>query len=915
MSPWMLGAHMIPPEWTWGAPSDGGCWALLAAVIPADRTDARSVLRPFSDMCRAADFPVDDALAAAFAGAKPGDWIGRPDTHSIARTLVRRVSVAYAELRWLAGLAINREIGRIAFLWRAYIECHLDLAVELADAPTSDATSDAVLTQRTQPAWPSRYEMLYPWGTRCYWAGYSPRIAHIVQAFPWLVKSQINKKLPLRQIIQKACAGKGLTRRWPKIIALYCAVNADVAAVSICAVRCCVFGLYPSEMTGIDFPAPDIALHIWRGFAREPERTITMLARESPKLLLCAWQEFVVWLFGALEPMQTMMSLACDLDQFSVEVCTRVRTCVRGALAAGGPDAMQTVETLAGRSFAQPQSSLRRPTNRPSFASLVCRAVNTRIRDKEAGAVASPSSARAIMQAGAERAVGAGAVAPWHAAPRDIDDAMAVAGVPQHIVATVRWLSRAHAAHAVTDNSVKLSMNKTLAAADVGCLRAMRACIASATFASVVTLLPLSAATLAAQLRVVPPERRFVYVCPSCSVVGATHVVTNKRTGKPEIVRGLRFVSYGSQTDTITCRKLVMSPRAITATIHVSPNAIHAAGLAAVRRADEAVASAALPPPPPAMFDHGSARRTKTSCGARMITVPSIGYMLSIRGVPYASCEQCGVYALLDRDRWCTDGRILCPMHAAAVSVASAPPVQRRGKPRPTVSSTGASCQTALARLRTEPCIICSRRATNNTLSQRAVVRIYFDMGVNRRVALAVCCRRHFADQIRDGRLPRLLRESVLWAEQCAFASALDAKRNPYHRKPTTRRQYLNAMAVGTTTAADRRGRDYSGKPAKKRKAPAIAPLSRRVRTEMSAVGDAIPISALRIASPRMPARPRAVPPESAAPPAIGKPPPRVRRRHTADAPHKHRHHHPGCKHWPEIIAARALLSTYCLKK
>ena len=838
----MLGTHIIAPERMWGAPADGGCWAQLAELRGAVATDRETVFCAFSRAVRSAAtaamqgeerrvLSVASAVAAYTAGDEarraakldvltraPGRW----RTHAIAATLVHRLARAYSELERCA--SGENEDDREAFLWKMYAASHMDLAVELATARTAADMSDAALCARPRPAWPSRYELAYPWGTRCHWAGYAPRLTHIVQSLPWLAKSQTNKKQPLRHTIQKAYPGKGVARKWDKLIAGYCAISGEVALATAAVVRCGVFGSYPDA--GGEYPAPSVALRLWHALVRDPAKAAADLSRERPKLVLCAWQEFIVWILRALEPLNTVVSRTCDLDKFCAEVCERATACVRGELAAAGPGdeaagaALSAAEDRTRRSYSQLQCSDARPTNRPSFSSLFVRAVNTRIRDKEMGAPREVCTRALRPVGGVTVSAGAseiGIVAPWRCTVQCIDDAMELAKLPGGVVSTICWLRELYEAREVTDNNVKASVNRALSSADIACLRAMRACLASMAFSNVLSFVPLSMATLAAQLAVVPSEKRFAFVCPSCCALGATYLAMNRRTNKFETCRGLKFVSYGIASDCVLCNKQVKAPR----------SSLRNTGYDVGRIINVGTVSDA---------------RSKTSCGARMITVPVVGFILIIKGSMYASCEECGVLAELDGQRWCTGGRILCRTHACeqqqkGVSVSAAPPPPR-----------------------SQPCVICSKAPTKATASAMSLVRVYFDQGTKRDVSLSQCCRRHYAELLGpDGRIPELLRASDLCAEDMAHFAEKNLRMGTYRRRWEGARHFAKRSRATAQGLFD---------------VPVVPSTSRR------------PSSGKRQRQPSM------------------RPPPRKRSRPEAApcrplllSPHSHHHHHAGCKH------------------
>jgi hypothetical protein len=834
---------MIDPERTWGKPEGGGCWAELrkmgsggqgrdaAREAPLLTSFGRTVAgiassSPDSPPRRLGDREEELALAlASHSGVADSKFRAlatdpnRGRTHSIATALVRRLAGAYTALDTIeerralrrgrctkqrrpdpVDVEADTEDDRLSFLWRMYACSHLDLAVEIATAADSSAMSDAALRTRPRTAWPSKYETSYPWGTRCYWAGYIPRIAHIIQLCPWLGRSQLNKRRPLFHVIQKAFPGKGLSRKWDKIAADYCSGSrgrgSEVAAVTAAVMRCTLFGGYVGARGG--FPAPCVALSVWRDMSEDPIEVVARVSREQPKVLLCAWQEFLVWSLGALDPLECSVAAGCDLEVFSAEVSERADECVRTLLGRRGPaaadapasadEALAMAESACHRSYAQAQCGNRRPTNRPDFTALFVRSVNTRIRNKEAARAKTSTPAPKEMELRSARPIGgstvaaaaktASVVAPWKWSVTDIHDAMRLAGIPPRVARTVAWLSDMYSVRTVTDDCVKLSLNKALDSVDGQVLRSARACMASVAFAGAMSVMPLSASTIERQLEIVDPERRFAFVCPSHWIVGATCIAANKRTGTAGIHRGLKFVSYGMGIDALLCNKQIKAPR-ITSRVGGGN-----------RMVQEVAVGGSIE------------SRSKTSCGVRMITIPTIGVMIRIKNAAYASCEVCGAFAKLEPTCWCVDGRIVCPVHADPT-----PPSATSPPPPPPVPTP--------ADLGHVQCAVC--RSRWHQADNRMRLRVY---GIDdSRLSLSVvsCCARHFAASypplptLEDREMepepepmPRLVSLPKLRKDYLQYACSMDTMRNPYNRRPASLSAFLRSSCLTDLSVGDK---------------------------------------------------------------------------------------------------------------
>jgi hypothetical protein len=829
----MLDSHLIDPERTWGKPRDGGCWAELrkcgcrpeSLLVPFSKTvaDIASGAVPLKPpdgredelaLALASHAGITDSKYAALATSET-----RHRTHAIAAALLQRLAGAYAALDRVDE---RREVRRtkrtcqhtpdprdvvaeltddaVAFLWRMYASSHLDLAVEIGRTRDAAAFSDAALSTRPRAGWPSRYELMYPWGTRCVWAGYTPKMSTAVQGMPWLGRTSTNKRRPLCHVIQKAFPGKGLSRKWGKVIADYCSDGGEVAHITAAILGFSLFGGYAN--VGAGFPVPIVALQLWRDLTEDPVAFAQREAVQHPKVVLSAWQEHLSWILGVLEPLQSVVAADCDLEVFSGEVSERADDCVRTALCHGiaapadgsavttgsratpptsAAEALAAAEEAARRSYAQALCGVRRPTNRPTFTALFVRAVNTRIRNKEAAAASVPPGTgtaprdlerRALRPIGgctiAAMASAASVVAPWKWSIRGFQDAMDLADLPPHIQRTVIWLSDMYAQRTLTDDAVKSSLNKVLNAAECPALQTARACMASVAFSDAIAVLPLSAATLAGQLKVVEPERRFAFVCPSHWIIGATYVAAPRPGATAAVHRCLKFVSYGMGSDSLLCNKQIKAPRS-----------------SARSQQREAAAAAADP-------------RSKTSCGVRMITIPTIGVAIRIKNAIYASCEVCGMYAKLDPGRWCVDGKIVCPLHFdVGPAVAAAAPTE--DPPAGPVKT---------------PCVICrSRWRSIEPTGSRLRVRTLATEGNKYSIAVITCCARHIrvvvdqpisvaSDRLTN--LPRLLTMASLRKAYLEAACAQDAMRHPYSGgRATSLRAYLNASSLHAMVTGD----------------------------------------------------------------------------------------------------------------
>jgi hypothetical protein len=856
----MLATGLIDAARTWGAPADGGCWTELQRMDIPRPADELRLLRSFGNEVadvaggRAGavgrwDGEVASALAAG-SDAKLCAMISDADrgsTHSIAAALVHRLAGAYTALDRIAvrratavrGGEIDMATSREAFLWRMYACSHLDLATEIHRAPDARAMSDASLEARVRSAWPSRYELAYPWGTRCFWAGYVPRMGHIIQAMPWLGKSQLNKRHPLCHVVQKAFPGKGLYRKWDKIAAEYCCGagrSAEVGIVTAAVLRCALFGGYVGAGGG--FPVPRVALGIWRDMGEDPQGFVTRVATTYPKVSLCAWQEFLSWSLGVFEPLQSSVASGCDLEVFSGEVSDRADNCVRARLctaaAAVGPDdALAAAEAACVRSYAQAQCGIRRPTNRPEFSSLFVRAVNTRVRDKETAAGRGGDSKELEMRAARPlggstvAAVGraAGVVAPWKWSVTGMHDAMRLAGVPQHVARTVSWLSDTYEARSVTDDSVKTSLNKTLDSVPGVTLRGVRACMASVAFTGAISVMPLSAATVARHLEIVPPERRFAFVCPSHLIVAATFVATNRGVRAPSVHRGLKFVSYGMGSDSLLCNKQIKAPRTTA----------------------RAGGKYALAPPPPE-----SAVRSKTSCGVRMITVPTVGVAIRIKSAVYAICEECGELAKLNPDGWCTAGRIVCPTHSGVGPGSGGDDDGEDAEKDVTTADDDPETQ----------CAVCRARGRPADTQSRVRVRAYSADEACLRISVVTCCLRCVRATYGESytTLPRLLSLQRLHRDYLQRACEQDAMRNPYNRRPTNLQTFLRASSMHDIAATE----DWSPAEKRRKSGGVSAPVLFACRGKLRRRRDAMWKPPERSHSPSLPIRP--VTPPTASP-------------------------------------------------
>ena len=595
----------------------------------------------------------------------------------------------------------------------------------------------------------------------------------------------------------------GLSRKWSKIIGDYTSESAEVARTTAAVLQYTLFGGYVTARGG--FPAPVVALRLWRDTTEDPAAFAMREAVAHPKIVLSAWQEHLIWLLSVLEPLQSVLSHSCDLEVFGSEVTERADECIRASLcrvapplpppvAAGSAEptavtrpvapesaaaALAAAEEAARRSYGQATCGDQRPTNRPDFTALFVRSVNTRIRNKETAAVGKPVPPPRDLARRSARPIGgctvaalaksAGVVAPWTWTIRGVRDAMALAEVPPNVERTVGWLETLYAARGCTDDSVKASLNRSLDTVGCAALHTIRACMASIAFTGAISVLPLAASTLVRQLQIVEPERRFLFVCPTHCVVGATYVSGGG------VHRNLRFVSYGMGSDCIICNKQIKAPRRGA---HGGP-----------ARADS---------------------RSKASCGLRMITVPTVGVALRIKGDVYATCEICGAYAKLDRGGPCASGMIVCPLHATATVLPSGDvviPDEDPPAPPPPLSSDDLPDKS--------PCAVCRYRwRSAEPAGFRVRVRVLSSDGPRSSISVITCCARHVRAIVgatasgRLPRLPRLLSMEQLRRSHLEFACKQEAMRNPSNRRGATNlRAYLNAsslrgMTIGTADAA-----------------------------------------------------------------------------------------------------------------
>lgn len=636
---------------------------------------------------------VDEAIAEV----DPTDVIGGARArlfgqcgHAILTTAIARV--------WHANAALGRLLGprprpaephgtqcaahpllRTALLLRLFVGCHLDLLAECAHGRAEP--SDATLCTRPSSRWPSPYEALYPWGTRCRWAAHTPQLCAVLDRVHWFAKD-CQHRWPLLQCLQKACPHKYMKRNWQLIVTGACLSSRAMRAVTASVLLCTLAGGYAHAGRLPRLPALVAA---WRAFATCPDAVVAAVLRCCPSLAMLAWKEAVAWHMELRPDLLALVTAEYQWPSFWHGTVAAANA-VRDALAAAPPHGDDptlvdpvVVERAIAVGHGRRHAAVNTRVLRLDFKTLACKHFDAMLRRRlhdAAECVATARSATAVATRSAARAAAAArstaeTVSRLSLLPvgsPSLGDVMRVAPVPAWWRGCMAEIRDDYELCHLADTAAKRGIEAVADAVDAAQLRTVHRLLSHACTSNSVAVLRLSMACAVAHVRVLGPDDRPAYLCTSCGRVGATVVgpkAPSSRTaaaagdGPTWVVRrGLKDVAHSFAGNCVYCNRRSKKGTGVRARVVAGVRAVRSAAKAGGVRANV----------PKHVMDSVLLR----VCGTRpMICIDKCGVLIRIGRRVYVACCSCG--AMQDvRQTACFATEPLCTACAAERAVVPA---------------------------------------------------------------------------------------------------------------------------------------------------------------------------------------------------------------------------------------------------
>ena len=497
-------------------------------------------------------------------------------------------------------------LHRACLLLRLYIICHMDLLESCIYSRDRMRPTDTYLCARIgNSAWPSVYELTYPYGTRCAgkFSASLPPLLNLFDYVHWFNK-KAQHKWSLLQCLQKVCPHKYMQRGWDGPLTSACSSSKAMTKIVACLLSCSFFGGYSHC---VHFPDMRMALDVWHYLKTDTLETVLSFIKNCPNYVLFSWKEAVVWMMQLKIELIKSIEMKYNWEKFSsdtVRAMNRVReyfSAIEQRIKCGsGVDEsldIQKVDTFLKQFREKIQIPNSKRVLRLPFKHLACKHMDYMLRDmmraetaKSPDGVTPPfffedtsiSSKPYVYEmsntsyvSSADEEVKEDMIGIRRLVPDDADmkQVVEVSEIPNRTKAWLMHVMDMFERHALPDTTAKRWMEIELKNLTTTQFISLHRNLAYACGTNTVAMLTLSVDTDSKHLKIILPDDRPMYVCTCCGRMGATAVVLPKgacSSGKSmhpktvnrgaadkefKISRGLKDVAYSFRWGTVFCNK------------------------------------------------------------------------------------------------------------------------------------------------------------------------------------------------------------------------------------------------------------------------------------------------------------------------------------------------------------------------